>query len=78
MHVFEGDEPTNISAINPDGNKCYDNVWVTQHLLSACQNGGAKGVVRRGLQHPQIPGGRAGERGGTVSDHCPIWVGFTV
>ncbi len=74
-NVFSGSEPTNISAKNPEGSKCYDNIWVSSAVKEVRHDGTGR-VVRRNLQHPEIPGKSPGEKGGTVSDHCPIWAGF--
>lgn len=74
IHLFPASEPTNISAVNPKGNRSYDNVWITTQLSRERYTGQCK-VVRRGLQHELIEGKKPGTKG-TVSDHCPIWVAF--
>lgn len=65
-------DPTNVSAANPDGTKCYDNIWISAQSRALRYNG-TSGVIRRALL---VRSPRVGDRDKTVSDHCPIWAGF--
>ncbi|KAK7114022.1 endonuclease/exonuclease/phosphatase family domain-containing protein 1-like [Littorina saxatilis] len=68
-NMIKVDTPTNISANNPAGSKCYDNIWISQQTLKV--HSGKAGVVREGLTSPWIPNGW--KWGGVVSDHCPVY-----
>ncbi|XP_046360471.2 endonuclease/exonuclease/phosphatase family domain-containing protein 1-like [Haliotis rufescens] len=61
--------PTNISNRNPDGSRCYDNIWINRHTKEVYT--GRSSVVRDGLSNPWIPNGWSW--GGVVSDHCPVF-----
>ncbi|XP_048577072.1 endonuclease/exonuclease/phosphatase family domain-containing protein 1 [Nematostella vectensis] len=64
---------TNISTSNPDGSKCYDNIWISRHCKDHAYTS-RSGVFRSGMTHEKIPDGW--KWGGVVSDHCPVWAEF--
>lgn len=68
-------------AIPPPADTSADLAPELEPLAPVRSFSGHCGVVRRGLEHPFIPGGRSrGNWGwnGVPSDHCPVWAEFYV